>query len=193
MCHFLFLFFFIINAVLVFFFFFFQAEDGIRDLYVTGVQTCALPIFCRLWPTAAICSPDWVTVTACSCTPNGRLRSRLVASSCCRTIAATVFWAVVLDASTDSGVSVSWPFWTPTRTMAVTGMESGPALTDPVRCSRSPAALAWKPSGRGRLLYGTMPWTLAVPTVAPDMSADEVTKAAVLISCSWAEMSVMRT
>src|SRR5690349_22996700 len=26
------------------YFFFFQAEDGIRDLYVTGVQTCALPI-----------------------------------------------------------------------------------------------------------------------------------------------------
>src|SRR2546430_7711476 len=25
-------------------FFFFQAEDGIRDLTVTGVQTCALPI-----------------------------------------------------------------------------------------------------------------------------------------------------
>src|SRR5258706_5265814 len=27
-----------------FFFFFFQAEDGIRDWSVTGVQTCALPI-----------------------------------------------------------------------------------------------------------------------------------------------------
>src|SRR5262249_56455709 len=27
------------------FFFFFQAEDGIRDWSVTGVQTCALPIF----------------------------------------------------------------------------------------------------------------------------------------------------
>src|SRR6266516_5474242 len=27
------------------FFFFFQAEDGIRDRTVTGVQTCALPIF----------------------------------------------------------------------------------------------------------------------------------------------------
>src|SRR5947207_8049789 len=27
------------------FFFFFQAEDGIRDHCVTGVQTCALPIF----------------------------------------------------------------------------------------------------------------------------------------------------
>src|SRR2546430_11988159 len=35
--------------------FFFQAEDGIRDLTVTGVQTCALPISVaplrlRLWP-----------------------------------------------------------------------------------------------------------------------------------------------
>src|SRR5919201_2710999 len=31
--------------VLLFFFFFFQAEDGIRDYKVTGVQTCALPIW----------------------------------------------------------------------------------------------------------------------------------------------------
>src|SRR2546430_7967467 len=31
----------------LFFFFFFQAEDGIRDLTVTGVQTCALPIWTR--------------------------------------------------------------------------------------------------------------------------------------------------
>src|SRR5690606_40283454 len=30
---------------LCYFSFFFQAEDGIRDLHVTGVQTCALPIF----------------------------------------------------------------------------------------------------------------------------------------------------
>src|SRR6266511_5026080 len=30
------------------FFFFFQAEDGIRDFHVTGVQTCALPICLRL-------------------------------------------------------------------------------------------------------------------------------------------------
>src|SRR5256885_5561842 len=29
------------------FFFFFQAEDGIRDYKVTGVQTCALPISAR--------------------------------------------------------------------------------------------------------------------------------------------------
>src|SRR2546430_15878630 len=30
------------------FFFFFQAEDGIRDLTVTGVQTCALPILASI-------------------------------------------------------------------------------------------------------------------------------------------------
>src|SRR3989441_5832219 len=33
------------NRYLFFFFFFFQAEDGIRDKLVTGVQTCALPIY----------------------------------------------------------------------------------------------------------------------------------------------------
>src|SRR6266545_7546005 len=31
--------------LITFIFFFFQAEDGIRDKLVTGVQTCALPIF----------------------------------------------------------------------------------------------------------------------------------------------------
>src|SRR3989440_9407065 len=34
----------VIACVFYAFFFFFQAEDGIRDLIVTGVQTCALPI-----------------------------------------------------------------------------------------------------------------------------------------------------
>src|SRR5471032_2444409 len=32
--------------------FFFQAEDGIRDRDVTGVQTCALPIYVSAWPDA---------------------------------------------------------------------------------------------------------------------------------------------
>src|SRR6266508_5130993 len=32
------------SCILFIFFFFFQAEDGIRDGHVTGVQTCALPI-----------------------------------------------------------------------------------------------------------------------------------------------------
>src|SRR5438132_6762737 len=48
-----------------FFFFFFQAEDGIRDHCVTGVQTCALPISTdltrgcsQLVPTAEQVAPD---------------------------------------------------------------------------------------------------------------------------------------
>src|SRR6266511_4764440 len=35
--------------MLQFFYCFFQAEDGIRDFHVTGVQTCALPICSRPW------------------------------------------------------------------------------------------------------------------------------------------------
>src|SRR5437762_6789094 len=42
-CYF-FVFFFLDFFFFFFFFFFFQAEDGIRDTSVTGVQTCALPI-----------------------------------------------------------------------------------------------------------------------------------------------------
>src|SRR5438132_3358517 len=48
-----------------FFFFFFQAEDGIRDHCVTGVQTCALPIWinfhdCRFarWHLPAVERPE---------------------------------------------------------------------------------------------------------------------------------------
>src|SRR5207302_4998571 len=40
----IFFYFFFLVIFFFFFFFFFQAEDGIRDFHVTGVQTCALPI-----------------------------------------------------------------------------------------------------------------------------------------------------
>src|SRR5437867_5062304 len=46
-------FFFYIVYFLFFFFFFFQAEDGIRDRTVTGVQTCALPILTQVLAFAA--------------------------------------------------------------------------------------------------------------------------------------------
>src|SRR6185312_1649507 len=44
-------------------FFFFQAEDGIRDLIVTGVQTCALPI-------SGANPADWRTYSRGLCTPH---------------------------------------------------------------------------------------------------------------------------
>ena len=45
-----------------FYFFFFQAEDGIRDTSVTGVQTCALPIlqYLRSLVARAMALQSWV-------------------------------------------------------------------------------------------------------------------------------------
>src|SRR5690606_40219921 len=45
-----------------FFLFFFQAEDGIRDFHVTGVQTCALPISIGLCEALATRTLDWSRV-----------------------------------------------------------------------------------------------------------------------------------
>src|SRR5699024_11610084 len=44
--------------------FFFQAEDGIRDRNVTGVQTCALPIFCRIDVKVALNSSSAIISTS---------------------------------------------------------------------------------------------------------------------------------
>src|SRR2546421_2226917 len=53
------------------FFFFFQAEDGIRDLIVTGVQTCALPI------SSTYRSPGGPPLRPASPSPASRTRSPL--------------------------------------------------------------------------------------------------------------------
>src|SRR5699024_11305630 len=39
-------------------FFLFQTEDGIRDRNVTGVQTCALPIYSKLTVAVEYCKPN---------------------------------------------------------------------------------------------------------------------------------------
>src|SRR6266567_732863 len=61
--------------LLYFFFFFFQAEDGIRDLTVTGVQTCALPILCvsslRLLRFGHVSHRGQVRCNGCYCQPEG--------------------------------------------------------------------------------------------------------------------------
>src|SRR2546429_1883133 len=49
--------------MLSFFFFFFQAEDGIRDVAVTGVQTCALPISAEI-------STSLITDSVCAWVPS---------------------------------------------------------------------------------------------------------------------------
>src|SRR5258706_1910282 len=56
--------------------FFFQAEDGIRDWSVTGVQTCALPI----WRCALDVSPTSASRSGILAGPTPR-RARIAASS----------------------------------------------------------------------------------------------------------------
>src|SRR5438034_8808679 len=51
-------------------FFFFQAEDGIRDHCVTGVQTCALPIYRARLKAASRCGRTSCSKRARSCASN---------------------------------------------------------------------------------------------------------------------------
>src|SRR2546430_9178197 len=62
------------------FFFFFQAEDGIRDLTVTGVQTCALPIS----PLEAVCDPRARAAAGAARRAGVRARDRADAESAAR-------------------------------------------------------------------------------------------------------------
>src|SRR5207253_4808725 len=56
--------------------FFFQAEDGIRDGHVTGVQTCALPIFAR-WLDVELAALDgWAESGAIPSEDVDRIRER---------------------------------------------------------------------------------------------------------------------
>src|SRR2546430_11402531 len=60
-------------------FFFFQAEDGIRDLTVTGVQTCALPIWSAHVSSEASCEGGGVPSTSLV-QPGDRKSTRLNSS-----------------------------------------------------------------------------------------------------------------
>src|SRR5882762_1781362 len=59
-------------------FFFFQAEDGIRDSSVTGVQTCALPIFMTLGALLAVLCGAAMIVGAPGYLTLGWMRAKLL-------------------------------------------------------------------------------------------------------------------
>src|SRR5947208_8075894 len=61
-------------------FFFFQAEDGIRDDLVTGVQTCALPILFAWGDTALLARPSAGIVGSRDHSPYGAAAARLLAA-----------------------------------------------------------------------------------------------------------------
>src|SRR5437762_4453262 len=83
---FIFLFFFFCISFFFFFFFFFQAEDGIRDTSVTGVQTCALPISSSSTPptyqhaSRARCATSTPATTSAPRRSAARTASRISAS-----------------------------------------------------------------------------------------------------------------
>src|SRR5688572_31210234 len=86
-----------------FFFFFFQAEDGIRDLTVTGVQTCALPIFAA-----------WLTIPQMP----RRTRTAILAAAVPTIVTVAVEWAGVMQpgnvmravAAVPIGAACGWIF-----------------------------------------------------------------------------------
>src|SRR5256885_3403076 len=58
-------------------YFFFQAEDGIRDYKVTGVQTCALPMSLACTTTPRACTWDTSACAAPACAEYGVSLTRL--------------------------------------------------------------------------------------------------------------------
>src|SRR5205809_3805026 len=94
-------FFFYFLLIFFYFFFFFQAEDGIRDVAVTGVQTCALPIsvlkparsatrkvsVCSPRPTVSapsVAIPLTLSTVSCSCAFRARWVSPQIGRASCR-------------------------------------------------------------------------------------------------------------
>src|SRR5690606_3004622 len=83
---------------LFFFFFFVQAEDGIRDFHVTGVQTCALPILVEL----ASISPNLSTLVSALQAADGDLVSLLGGSGPFTVLAPTnAAFQTLLDSNPD--------------------------------------------------------------------------------------------
>src|SRR3989449_2690584 len=77
-----------ISACLMFFFFF-QAEDGIRDVAVTGVQTCALPIWGAETAIRVRLAPDlrlytWGLAFLRECTAERARRNTLIKLRLCQ-------------------------------------------------------------------------------------------------------------
>src|SRR5437762_7198863 len=67
-----------------FFFFFFQAEDGIRDTSVTGVQTCALPIRYRRDASAWSTTMSSIFSAGCRSAPKSSCGMRQHCDCSCR-------------------------------------------------------------------------------------------------------------
>src|SRR5690554_6988580 len=101
---FIFFFLFFVFLYFFFFFFFFQAEDGIRDADVTGVQTCALPICCcRLCRVIRLLVGLWI---CCISSMRKRLRVRGTFAP-----GAVLLQGRAACSSTRVGCDMGWRIW----------------------------------------------------------------------------------
>src|SRR2546430_3296475 len=99
--------------------FFFQAEDGIRDLTVTGVQTCALPIF--------MAKEDRLTGTG----EFPRVGDDASCGGRCRLSVLRRGWAGYEESDSDAGRGPTTPLRHPSRSMANVWFVGGTACGRP--------------------------------------------------------------
>src|SRR5258708_4757923 len=76
-------------------FFFFQAEDGIRDDLVTGVQTCALPIYSGSWVRTYCAGAGPEADFSSSSRPTMEIRPRVWSLSRSSLVQTILFWRSV--------------------------------------------------------------------------------------------------
>src|SRR5699024_3005424 len=114
----------------------FQAEDGIRDRNVTGVQTCALPIFSISDPNCALTSAIWeATTTPSVMTTSGTIAADAAPSqTCARRVRSAANWVsaaaargrtmMSATASTNGAYSTEATNSEPTKSHRQTGSSS---------------------------------------------------------------------
>src|SRR6266540_3971462 len=142
------------------FFFFFQAEDGIRDRDVTGVQTCALPISAREGATPSACR------TGASQTPTPSLPRKPPLSG---SLTDTPTRQAIPPPPAPPATSRRWPTSQLTRSLRPaashttgrrrpTGHAARPVFRSAMQTSTGTAAAIWSPSAiRSAAQHGPPP------------------------------------
>src|SRR6266702_7962867 len=164
-------FFFFVKVNFLVFFFFFQAEDGIRDGHVTGVQTCALPIWSS--PAAGARTGSGRTPCCARCSDwTRRCGSTGTGSASCASSSARSAWT----ASTGSG-----PLRTPSRPWRR-------SRSPPLGCGGSRCAAAEvrpvEPEPLEEPTMGPVPAVAAIRLAVRTALADHQPGALVLVACS---------
>src|SRR5882762_105442 len=145
-------------------FFFFQAEDGIRDSSVTGVQTCALPIS---WWSSILPFSCFSTMWRPSAWPMANAASRLTASISrhCASVACRTVWF-----SCRRGLALCTKIETlPSLRIASSAARRAPSSVD--RSQRNSAPSRSAPSTRAPSLASASAMPQPMPRAAPVTSA----------------------